>query len=52
MLHLDGGLASSSQARVFVREALAGRVAAGVVDDAVLVTSELVTNATVHAGTP
>ena len=52
VLHLDGGLASSSRARLFVRQALSGRVDDEVVDDAVLVTSELVTNATVHAGTP
>ena len=52
VLHLDGGLASSSRARRFVRESLAGEVEQDVLDDAVLVSSELVTNATVHAGTP
>ena len=51
VLHLDGGLASSSRARLFVREQLAGRVDEELADDAVLVTSELVTNATVHART-
>ena len=51
VLHLDGRLASSSRARRFVRDALTGQVDDGVVDDAVLVISELVTNATVHAGT-
>lgn len=52
VLHLDGGLASSSRARRFVHESLAGEVDEQVLDDAVLVISELVTNATVHAGTP
>ena len=40
------------RARHFVRGALEGAVPDDVVDDAVLVTSELVTNAVVHAGTP
>jgi serine phosphatase RsbU (regulator of sigma subunit)/anti-sigma regulatory factor (Ser/Thr protein kinase) len=45
-------LASASAARRFVRDALRGWGAAEAVDDAVLLTSELVTNAVIHAGTP
>ncbi len=41
-----------AQARRFVRETLVGWGADDVVDDAVLLTSELATNAIVHAGTP
>ncbi len=44
-------LASASAARRFVRDALRGWGAGEAVDDAVLLTSELVTNAVVHAGT-
>ena len=44
-------LASASAARRFVRDALRGWGAVDAVDDAVLLTSELVTNAVVHAGT-
>lgn len=43
---------SVSQARLFVREALAEWEAEDLTDEAVLATSELVTNAVVHAGTP
>ncbi|HEX6472840.1 MAG TPA: ATP-binding SpoIIE family protein phosphatase [Streptosporangiaceae bacterium] len=43
--------ASASAARRFVRDALHGWGATDVIDDAVLLTSELVTNAVVHAGT-
>ncbi|MDQ4085710.1 MAG: SpoIIE family protein phosphatase [Actinomycetota bacterium] len=42
---------SAAAARRFVRETLTGWAAEEVVDDAVLLTSELVTNAVVHAGT-
>src|SRR4051794_15361508 len=45
-------LASASAARRFIRDALRGWGAAEAVDDAVLLTSELVTNAVVHARTP
>lgn len=51
-LHLPGELRSVPLAREFVRGALRGAVPDAVVDDAVLVASELVTNAVVHAGTP
>ncbi|HZB29571.1 MAG TPA: ATP-binding SpoIIE family protein phosphatase [Streptosporangiaceae bacterium] len=44
-------LAAASAARRFVRDALHGWGAGEAVDDAVLLTSELVTNAVVHAGT-
>ena len=51
--------AAVAAARRFVRETLQSwlpaeqaRAASGLVDDAVLLTSELVTNAVVHAGTP
>ncbi|MGH3356822.1 MAG: SpoIIE family protein phosphatase [Nocardioidaceae bacterium] len=43
---------SAQAARRFVRQTLAGWGADSVLDDAVLLTSELVTNAIVHAGTP
>jgi serine phosphatase RsbU (regulator of sigma subunit)/anti-sigma regulatory factor (Ser/Thr protein kinase) len=43
--------ASASAARRFVRDALRGWGATDAIDDAVLLTSELVTNAVVHAGT-
>jgi serine phosphatase RsbU (regulator of sigma subunit)/anti-sigma regulatory factor (Ser/Thr protein kinase) len=43
--------ASASAARRFVRETLTGWGADAVIDDAVLLTNELVTNAVVHAGT-
>jgi serine phosphatase RsbU (regulator of sigma subunit)/anti-sigma regulatory factor (Ser/Thr protein kinase)/PAS domain-containing protein len=42
---------SAAAARRFVRETLTGWAAEDVLDDAVLLTSELVTNAVVHAGT-
>jgi serine phosphatase RsbU (regulator of sigma subunit)/anti-sigma regulatory factor (Ser/Thr protein kinase) len=45
-------LAAASAARRFIREALRGWGATEAVDDAVLLTSELVTNAVVHARTP
>ena len=51
-LHLPGELASVPLARRFVRGQLREEVPDEVVDDAVLVVSELVTNAVVHAGTP
>jgi serine phosphatase RsbU (regulator of sigma subunit)/anti-sigma regulatory factor (Ser/Thr protein kinase) len=44
--------ASVSDARRFVRDALRGWGATAATDDAVLLTSELVTNAVMHAGTP
>ena len=43
---------SAARARRFVRSALDGMVPAPVVDDAVLVASELTTNALLHARTP
>ncbi|MGH3372400.1 MAG: ATP-binding protein, partial [Nocardioidaceae bacterium] len=43
---------SASEARRFVRRTLEGWGAPDLTDEAVLVTSELVTNAVVHAGTP
>ena len=43
---------SVSQARLFVRQALSEWDAEDLTDEAVLATSELVTNAVVHAGTP
>lgn len=42
---------SVATARAFVRDTLQGWGFADVVDDAVVLTSELVTNAVVHAGT-
>lgn len=45
-------LASASAARRFIRDALREWGADEAIDDAVLLTSELVTNAVVHAGTP
>jgi anti-sigma regulatory factor (Ser/Thr protein kinase) len=41
-----------AQARRFVRETLIGWGADDAIDDAVLLTSELATNAVIHAGTP
>lgn len=49
-LTLAAGMPAAGAARRFVRELLAGR-AGPEVDDAELLTSELVTNAVVHAGT-
>ncbi|WP_367648428.1 SpoIIE family protein phosphatase [Streptomyces sp. CNQ-509] len=49
-LALAAGMPAAAAARRFVRELLAGR-AGPEVDDAELLTSELVTNAVVHAGT-
>ncbi|AUH45131.1 hypothetical protein CXR04_25300 [Streptomyces sp. CMB-StM0423] len=49
-LTLAAGMPAAEAARRFVRELLAGR-AGPEVDDAELLTSELVTNAVVHAGT-
>ncbi|MFF0728162.1 SpoIIE family protein phosphatase [Streptomyces sp. NPDC004134] len=49
-LTLAAGMPAAATARRFVRELLAGR-AGPEVDDAELLTSELVTNAVVHAGT-
>ncbi|WP_407564885.1 SpoIIE family protein phosphatase [Streptomyces sp. 184] len=49
-LTLAAGMPAAAAARRFVRELLAGR-AGTEVDDAELLTSELVTNAVVHAGT-
>ncbi|AZM46015.1 hypothetical protein DMB38_09450 [Streptomyces sp. WAC 06738] len=49
-LTLAAGMPAAAAARRFVRELLAGR-AGPEVDDAELLTSELVTNAVVHAGT-
>ncbi|MFF9037658.1 SpoIIE family protein phosphatase [Streptomyces sp. NPDC014892] len=43
---------SVATARSFVRDTLQGWGFADIVDDAVVLTSELVTNAVVHAGTP
>lgn len=42
---------SVAAARAFVRDTLQGWGFADIVDDAVVLTSELVTNAVVHAGT-
>lgn len=42
---------SPAAARQFVRETLDGRVAPATIDNAVLVVSELVSNAVMHAGT-
>lgn len=44
--------AAVARARRFVRDTLAGWGAGDAVDDAVLLTSELATNAVTHAGTP
>lgn len=43
---------SVARARRFVRDALDGRVGAGLHADVVLAAGELATNASVHAGTP
>jgi PAS domain S-box-containing protein len=55
-MHIQGTFApegrSVSEARRFVRGALESWGAGDLVDEAVLATSELVTNAVVHAGTP
>lgn len=50
VLHLDDDLGAARRARAFVRAALSGEADDGLVDDTLLVTSELVSNAVMHAG--
>ena len=47
-VHLDGDATAARQARAFVREVVGDEPE---LDDLLLVTSELVTNAVMHAGT-
>ncbi len=49
--HFEPQAASAAAARRFVRDTLLGWGADDIVDDALLLTNELVTNAVVHAGT-
>lgn len=51
VLSLGRDLTAARTARAFVRESVAGQVDDSVLDDALLVASELVTNAVMHAGT-
>lgn len=48
VVHLDGDATAARQARAFVREVVGDEPE---LDDLLLVTSELVTNAVMHAGT-
>lgn len=52
VLELPGTLRSPGQARRFVRDELHGQLGPDQLDQAVLLVSELVTNAVLHAGTP
>ena len=52
VLELPKSLRSPGRARRFVRDELGGRLSPEQLDHAVLLVSELVTNAVLHAGTP
>lgn len=51
VLHLVGDVSSVRGARAFLRETVGALVPDSVLQDALVVVSELVTNAVVHAGT-
>ncbi len=51
VLHLVGDVSSVRPARVFVRETVGALVPDSVLQDALVVVSELITNAVLHAGT-
>lgn len=51
VLHLGTDVTASRQARAFLRDTVQDEVDGELLQDALLVTSELVTNAVMHAGT-